>query len=163
MTAKKIEKHILCKYFRTFKAFCPGFWLSFWIKIELLRGWFFQSVFLFLWMEGLLMQRFSIYTTDNYCHCTANCSVTFPTVVWRYSELLMAVVWLYSKLLMAVSVPAHCHQHLWVPPNYYRVTPQFTVLDTAEIYRMAWGRESSYRTADAFIASALSPGPSLSL
>ena len=33
-----------------------------------------------------------IYTANNYCHCTANYSVTFPTVIWQYSEMLMAVL-----------------------------------------------------------------------
>ena len=32
------------------------------------------------------------YTANNYCHCTAICGVTFPTVVWQYSVLLMAVI-----------------------------------------------------------------------
>ena len=30
-------------------AFFPGFWLSIWNKIGLLRGWLFHSVSLFLW------------------------------------------------------------------------------------------------------------------
>ena len=32
------------------------------------------------------------YTANNYRHCTAFCGVTFPTVIWRYSELQMAVL-----------------------------------------------------------------------
>ena len=33
-----------------------------------------------------------LYTANNYCHCTANRGVTFLTVIWQYSELLMAVL-----------------------------------------------------------------------
>ena len=32
------------------------------------------------------------YTTNNYCQCTANCGVTYPTVIWQDSELLIAVL-----------------------------------------------------------------------
>ena len=32
------------------------------------------------------------YTANNYWHCTANCGVTFLTIIWQYSELLMAAV-----------------------------------------------------------------------
>ena len=33
----------------------------------------------------------SSYTANNYRHFTANCGVTFLTVIWQYLELLMAV------------------------------------------------------------------------
>ena len=33
----------------------------------------------------------SSYTANNYHHFTANCGVTFLTVIWQYLELLMAV------------------------------------------------------------------------
>ena len=59
---------------------------------------------------------------------TVNCSVTFPTLVWQYSELLMAVVWQYSKLLMAVSGPEFCQTTVG------NVTLQLTVLDTTEVF-----------------------------
>ena len=32
------------------------------------------------------------HTTNNYCHRTAFCGVTFPTVIWQYSVPLMAVI-----------------------------------------------------------------------
>ena len=32
------------------------------------------------------------YTANNYCQSTAICGVTFPTVIWQYSELQMAVL-----------------------------------------------------------------------
>ena len=64
----------------------------------------------------------AVYTANSYCHCTANCGVTFPTVVWQYSELLMAV-----------SSPAHCHQQLWVPPNYCQ--KRNTAVDSTDYHR----------------------------
>ena len=46
-----------------FMAFCPGFWLLFWNKSGLLRGWVFHSVSLFLWdpyfHTGRLSRNFS--------------------------------------------------------------------------------------------------------